>query len=75
MMPGLPSSRSTKRAILDMLRNAYERGLKSKKSKNSKPFDGDKAWDGLTGLASFYFRQDSVKQEPMPASKLVRTPA
>ena len=60
-----------KKTILDTLRNAHERGLKSKKSKNSKPFDEDRAWDGITGLASFYFRQYSVKQQPMTASKLV----
>ena len=57
-----------KNTILDILRNACERGLKSKKSK---PFNKDRAWDRLTALANSYFRQDSVKQAPITASRLV----
>lgn len=62
-----------KKTILDTLRNAHARQLKSKKPKKSEPFDEDKAWNRLTGLASFYFRQDSAEQKPKPmtASKLV----
>jgi hypothetical protein len=51
-----------KKTLFDMLRNVYERGPKSK------PFDGDKAWRSLTGLARFYFRQGRVKQATMPAA-------
>ena len=69
MMPGLPSSRSIKRPFSTRCGMRMSGGFK--KSKNSKPFDEDKAWDGITGLASFYFRQYSVKQQPMTASKLV----
>jgi hypothetical protein len=54
-----------KKSLLHMLRKEHERGS------NSKPFDEDEAWRGLTGLAGFYFRQGGVKQETMPATELV----
>jgi hypothetical protein len=59
---GLAEFNQHKKTLLDMLRNVYERGPKFK------PFDGDKAWRSLTGLARFYFRQGSVKQATMPAA-------
>ena len=53
-----------KKSLLDTLRNAHERGPKSK------PFDKDKAWRDLTAFTAFYFRQDSAKKKTMPTSKL-----
>jgi hypothetical protein len=50
-----------KKTLLDKLRNEYERGPKFK------PFDEDKAWCSLTGLARFYFGRGSVQQKTMPA--------
>jgi hypothetical protein len=51
-----------KKSLLDILRNACER------RPNSKPFDGDKAWARLIGLAQFYYGRGRVKQETMPAA-------
>ena len=67
--PRLAEVDKHKKDILDMLRNEYERDPKSK------PFDGDKAWRYITGLAGFYFRQGSVKQETMPAAEAGETVA
>ncbi len=50
-----------KKTLLGMLRNQYERGPKSN------PFDEDKAWRSLTGLARFYFELGNVKQKTVPA--------
>ena len=63
---GLAIFNQHKKNLLDMLRNVYERGPKAK------PFDADKAWLSLTGLAGFYFRQSSVKQEIMPAADRIK---
>lgn len=54
-----------KKNLLDMLRDAYERGPKSK------PFDAEKAWLRLTGFARFYFGQASVKRATMPADQRI----
>jgi hypothetical protein len=56
-----------KKTLLDMLRDAYERGPKSKR------FDEDKTWRSLSGLAGFYFRfrHGSVKQKKMPLAQHV----
>src|SRR5260370_14356179 len=51
-----------KNPLLDMLRKAHARGQKSE------PFNEDKAWRSLTGLAVFYFRRGGVKQKTMPTS-------
>ena len=64
-LPPLAEFDQHKETILELLRNVYERGPKSK------PFDGDKAWRSLTGLARFYFGRGSEKQETMPAADLV----
>jgi hypothetical protein len=63
---GLAEFKQHKKALLDMLRDVHKLGPKSK------PFDEDKAWRSLTGLAGFYFRQGSVKQESMPAADRVK---
>jgi len=56
-----------KETLLGILRKEYERRPKSK------PFDKDKAWRSLTGgLAGFYFRQGSVKQETMLAADRIK---
>jgi hypothetical protein len=53
--PKLPEFDKHKSDLIDKLRDGYEQGSKSK------PFDAEKAWQSLTGLARFYFR-DRVKQ-------------
>jgi hypothetical protein len=59
--PRLAEFDKHKKKLLDMLRQAYERGPKST------PFDADKAWRSLSGLARFYFGLASVKQKTMAA--------
>lgn len=64
--PRLAKVDKHKKDILDVLRNEYERGAKSK------PFDGDKAWRHIIGLAGSYFRPGSVKKEIVPAAEQVK---
>jgi hypothetical protein len=55
-----------KKTLLDMLRNEHKRGPKSE------PFDGDKTWRSLTGLARFYLFRGRAKQETMPAADRIK---
>ena len=50
----LPSS-DTRRDLLDIISNAYERGPKSE------PFDADYTWRNLTSVASHYFHRELVE--------------
>jgi hypothetical protein len=51
-----------KEALLTILRDAHSHGPKSE------PFDADKSWSHLTGLASVCYWQARVKQETMPVA-------
>lgn len=59
---GFTSFERHKGRLLDVLRDAYERGPRSK------PFDPDKTWWQLTGVAQFYLWRGSVKRDTMPAA-------
>ena len=61
-LPPLAEFDRHKETILATLRDVYERGPESK------PFDGEKAWRSLTGLARFHSGRGGVRQEPMPAA-------
>jgi hypothetical protein len=63
---GLTSFERHKGKLLAVLRNAHERGPRSK------PFDPDKTWSLLNGVAQFYFWRGSVKQDAMPAADRAR---
>jgi len=60
--PKLADFDKHKKTLLDILRNVWGRGPKSK------PFDGRKAWRTLVGFARFYFGQGSVKQATIPTA-------
>ena len=49
-------------SLLTILRDAYDRGVKSE------PFDEDKSWSHLTGVARVHYWQARVKQETMPVA-------
>jgi hypothetical protein len=55
-----------KESILDLLRNAYERGPKSK------PFDEKSLWDSLTDLAEWYSYEKIAQEDAIPAADRVK---
>jgi hypothetical protein len=61
--PRLADFDKHQKTLLDMLRDEYER-----RGPKPKPFEADKAWRSLTGLARSYFGRGSVKQATMPAA-------
>jgi hypothetical protein len=52
-------------ALLTILRNDYEAGLRAE------PFDANRSWRGVTSLAGTYFWRARVKQQVMSAAELV----
>jgi hypothetical protein len=62
---GLAAFEQHKISLLDHLQKVYERGHKSK------PFDAEKAWQGLTSLAGLYFWRARLKQDTVPAAPRV----
>jgi hypothetical protein len=62
---GLKAFDRHQEALLTILRNDYERGTRAE------PFDADRPWHSLTFLARAYFWRARIKQEVMPAAKLV----
>jgi hypothetical protein len=62
---GLAAFERHKISLLEHLQNVYQRGPKSK------PFDAEKAWQGLTLLAGLYFWRARLKQETVPSAHRV----
>jgi hypothetical protein len=56
---GLRAFERHKKELLDVLSNAYERGLKCE------PFDADYTWRKLTSVASYYIYKELIKQKTM----------